>query len=37
VQLYVGADNLLDERYEEEYGSPAATRVLYGGLSLRSR
>jgi outer membrane receptor protein involved in Fe transport len=33
TSIYLGVDNLLDERYEEEYGSPQATRVVYGGVS----
>jgi outer membrane cobalamin receptor len=37
TSVYLGVDNLLDERYEEEYGSPQATRVVYGGISIRSR
>jgi hypothetical protein len=28
-------DNLFAERYEEEYGSPQATRVVYAGLTVR--
>jgi vitamin B12 transporter len=35
ADLYVGADNLLDVAYEDEYGSPQATRVVYGGVSIR--
>lgn len=37
ASISVGVDNLFDERYEEEYGSPQATRVVYGGLSVRWR
>jgi outer membrane cobalamin receptor len=37
ASVYLGVDNLFDERYEEEYGSPQATRVVYGGLSVRWR
>lgn len=37
ASLYAGADNLFDERYEEEYGSPQATRVIYAGLTIRRR
>ena len=33
--VYAGADNLFDAHYEEEYGSPAATRVVYVGASFR--
>jgi vitamin B12 transporter len=35
ARLYVGADNLLDVAYEDQYGSPQATRVMYGGVSVR--
>jgi len=35
MSIYAGVDNLFDRRYEEEYGSPQATRVVYAGLSLR--
>lgn len=34
ADLYVGASNLLDAAYEDEYGFPQATRVVYGGMSL---
>jgi outer membrane receptor protein involved in Fe transport len=37
ASLYAGVDNLFDERYEEEYGSPQATRVIYAGLTIRRR
>jgi hypothetical protein len=37
TSVYLGADNLLDEKYEEEYGSPQATRTLYGGITVRTR
>jgi outer membrane receptor protein involved in Fe transport len=37
TRIYLGVDNIFDERYEEEYGSPQATRVVYGGLSVRWR
>jgi outer membrane receptor protein involved in Fe transport len=32
LRLYFGADNLLDEDYEESYAFPQAGRSLYGGL-----
>lgn len=35
AELFIGADNLLDAAYEDPYGSPQATRTLYGGLTLR--
>jgi len=34
TDLYVGATNLLDAAYEDEYGFPQATRVVYGGMSI---
>jgi vitamin B12 transporter len=34
VRLYAGADNLLDEYYEEAYGLPQAGRLVYGGISV---
>jgi outer membrane receptor protein involved in Fe transport len=37
ASLYAGVDNLFDVRYEEEYGSPQATRVMYAGLTIRRR
>lgn len=33
--LYVGADNLFDEDYEESYGLPQAGRTLYAGMEYR--
>ncbi len=33
--VYAGADNLFDVGYEEEYGSPRATRTLYVGARVR--
>jgi vitamin B12 transporter len=30
--VYVGAENLLDEAYEESYGLPQAGRTLYAGM-----
>lgn len=35
LSLYVGADNLLDEDYEESYGFPQEGRYLYGGFEFR--
>jgi outer membrane receptor protein involved in Fe transport len=35
VEGYVGAENLLNDAYEEEYGAPQATRMVYAGLSAR--
>jgi outer membrane receptor protein involved in Fe transport len=35
VSLYLGAHNLFDVAYEEQYGSPMATRVLYAGARVR--
>ena len=32
VSIYVGADNLFDENYEQSYGLPQPGRTLYGGL-----
>jgi outer membrane receptor protein involved in Fe transport len=32
LQVYVGADNLLDEAYEESYGLPQPGRTLYAGV-----
>lgn len=34
ADLYLGASNLLDAAYEDEYGFPQATRVVYGGMSI---
>jgi len=33
-ELYLGADNLFDRIYEEEYGFPAATRIVYAGVAV---
>lgn len=33
--LYVGADNLLDENYEQSYGYPMSGRYIYGGGELQ--
>jgi outer membrane receptor protein involved in Fe transport len=35
ADAYLGADNLFDVAYEEEYGAPQATRIVYGGLAVR--
>jgi outer membrane cobalamin receptor len=35
VSVYAGVDNLFDVAYEEEYGAPQPTRVLYAGSSVR--
>ncbi len=34
AEVYAGADNLFDVAYEEEYGSPQATRTLFLGARL---
>jgi vitamin B12 transporter len=33
--LYVGADNLFNENYEQSYGVPRPGRFIYGGLEVR--
>jgi vitamin B12 transporter len=35
LEFFAGVDNLFDVAYEEQYGFPQATRVLYGGMSVR--
>ena len=35
MSLYVGADNLFDEDYEESYGSPREGQTLYAGVEYR--
>lgn len=35
LDLYVGADNLLDKDYEEAYSLPQAGRTVYGGAEIR--
>jgi vitamin B12 transporter len=35
VEAYIGADNLMDEDYEQSYGLPQAGRTLYGGMIYR--
>jgi len=35
LDLYVGADNLFDEDYEQSYGFPQPGRVIYGGVEYR--
>ncbi|MBE0426151.1 MAG: TonB-dependent receptor [Nitrospirae bacterium] len=34
VNLYLGADNIFDEDYEESYGFPQAGRFIYGGVTV---
>ena len=34
LDVYVGADNLLDKNYEQSYGFPAEGRVIYGGVAV---
>ena len=33
--VYIGANNLLDENYEQSYGFPQAGRTVYGGIRCR--
>lgn len=35
TSLYLGADNILDENYQESYGYPQMGRFIYGGIKLR--
>jgi outer membrane receptor protein involved in Fe transport len=35
VEAFLGIDNLFNVAYEEEYGSPQATRTWYSGLAVR--
>jgi vitamin B12 transporter len=35
VDVYLGVDNVFNVAYEEQYGFPQATRVVYGGIRLR--
>lgn len=35
LEIYVGADNLFDEDYEQSYGLPQAGRTLYAGMNYR--
>lgn len=35
IDVYVGAENLLDEDYEESYGLPQPGRTVYGGVEYR--
>jgi outer membrane receptor protein involved in Fe transport len=35
AQAYLGADNLFNVAFEEEYGAPQATRIVYGGVAIR--
>ena len=32
LEVNIGAENLLDEDYEESYGLPQPGRILYAGL-----
>ncbi|MEW6571583.1 MAG: TonB-dependent receptor [Nitrospirota bacterium] len=34
LNLYLGADNVFDEDYEESYGFPQAGRFIYGGVTV---
>jgi outer membrane receptor protein involved in Fe transport len=34
MNLYLGADNIFDEDYEESYGFPQAGRFIYGGITV---
>ena len=34
LRLYLGADNIFDEDYEESYGVPQAGRFIYGGVEI---
>ena len=35
VSVYLGADNLMDENYEQSYGLPQPGRAIYGGVTWR--
>jgi len=35
ITVYVGADNVLDEDYEETYALPQAGQYIYGGMEMR--
>jgi outer membrane receptor protein involved in Fe transport len=35
MSLYLGANNLFDQNYEESYGFPQAGRTVYGGVEVR--
>ncbi|BBO85720.1 TonB-dependent receptor [Desulfosarcina ovata subsp. sediminis] len=35
LEIYVGADNLFDEDYEESYGLPQPGQTVYGGVEYR--
>ncbi len=35
LSLYLGANNLFDQIYEESYGFPQAGRTVYGGVEVR--
>jgi outer membrane cobalamin receptor len=34
LEAFLGATNVFDTTYEEEYGNPQAQRMLYGGLTI---
>ena len=34
LNLYLGADNIFDEDYEQSYGFPQAGRFIYGGIQV---
>jgi vitamin B12 transporter len=34
LNLYLGADNILDKDYEQSYGFPQAGRFIYGGVTV---
>jgi len=34
LNLYLGADNILDKDYEQSYGFPQAGRFIYGGMTV---
>lgn len=34
LNLYIGADNIFDEDYEESYGFPQPGRFIYGGIKV---
>lgn len=35
LEIYLGADNLFDEDYEQSYGFPQPGRTIYGGIEYR--
>jgi outer membrane cobalamin receptor len=34
LDVYLAADNIFDEDYEQSYGLPQAGRFIYGGITL---